>query len=240
MKKNSLNPIFSNNSNNVSNFRLAKNSASICEPVEYLNAISRKYPEAWKMIEGIRSLAQSYVPSWCFASVATCKEITDFYHEHTEIDVTMGDSEALAALAAWRYTQGIYEFEESVYETLTQSEFKSQLPAEIIQKLPEWCVYIKTPHIGLVHGFFAHLDYDHLKGTTQLFLLLDTGDGLHQLGLSLGNWDIKEGLTKYFQNLDAVYQLGNNQWACEELINSALPIAEYCLMLVLYLCCCKF
>lgn len=235
-KKNSFIAPYLAHSSEISSILSTKCSTSILEPNDHLNLISKKYPQAWKMIDAIRQVSYLREPSWCFTSVSTCKEITSVYKKREDTDVVLADNEMIAALAAWRYTQGIYEFEENVYEALTRSEFKSNLPVDIIKKLPEWCVYIITPDEGLIKGFFAHLDYDHMTNVSQLCFLLDDGSDLYPLGLCLGDWSVKEGLSKYFSNLESVYQLERNQERCDGLVKDALPITQYCLMLLLYLC----
>ena len=172
-KENSTTAPYLAHSSEINNTIVTKCSTNNLEPNDHLNLISKKYPKAWKMVEGIRKISHLYEPSWCFASLGACKEITSVYQKRSGTDVTLGDNEALAALAAWRYTQGIYEFEENVYKALTQPGFKNNLPVEVIKTLPEWCVYIKTPNIGLIKGFFAHLDYDFMTNVTQLCFLLD-------------------------------------------------------------------
>lgn len=235
-KKNSFTVPYLAHSSELNSTTATKCSAKTLQPNDHLNLISKKYPAAWKMIDGVRKVSHFYEPSWCFTSVATCKEITSIYQDREGTGVALGDNEMIAALAAWRYTQGIYEFEENVHEALTQSEFKSKLPVEVIKKLPEWCVYIKSPDEGLIKGFFAHLDYDFMTNVTQLCFLLDDGTDLYPLGISLGDWGVKEGLSQYFSNIESVYQLDRNKERCDGLVKDALPIAQYCLMLLLYLC----
>jgi hypothetical protein len=235
-KKNSFTAPYLAYSSELNSTTATKRSAKTLQPNDHLNLISKKYPQAWKMIDGVRKVSHVYEPSWCFTSIATCKEITSIYQEREGTNVTLGDNEKVAALAAWRYTQGIYEFEESIHEALTQSDLKSNLPVDIIKKLPEWCVYIKNPEKGLFKGFFAYLDYDFMSNVTQLYFLLDDGSDLYPLGICLGEWGVNEGISKYFNNLELLYQLDLNKERCDDLIKDALPLAQYCLMLLLYLC----
>ncbi len=235
-KKNNFTAPYLAHSSEINSTLSAKCSTSILEPNDHLNLISKKYPKAWEMINNVRQESSLRDPSWCFTSLSTCKIITSTYQKHSCADVSIGDSDIIAGLAGWRYTQGIYEFEESVYEALTQSKFKGNLPTETIKKLPEWSVYIRTPDEGLIKGFFAHLDYDEITNVTQLCLLLDDGNALYPVGIFLGEWDITEGLSKYFSYFESEYQLSHDQERCDSLLKSALPMAQYCLMLLLYLC----
>jgi len=68
----------------------------------------------------------------------------------------------LAPIAAWRTTQGIYQFDEDILEETWNTSIQGNIPVEILFKLPEWCIYIPTP--GKLHngrellGFFAYMD----------------------------------------------------------------------------------
>ena len=51
----------------------------------------------------------------------------------------------LAAIGTWRYSQGIYRFDDSVYEALRDTVPSGDMPVDVLYRLPEWCVYIETP-----------------------------------------------------------------------------------------------
>jgi len=73
------------------------------------------------------------------------------------------------ALGNWRYVQSIYTFDSMLYQTLIQQPLKA-IPSELLRKLPEPCLFIRTPDnlfTGL--GFFAHFD---VKGDEDLYLTL--------------------------------------------------------------------
>lgn len=66
------------------------------------------------------------------------------------------------ALASWRPTQDVVQFDKSVYDSLLESGFDGKLPGKALTMLPAWSVYIDTPY-GLTYkntnfdGFFAAL-----------------------------------------------------------------------------------
>ena len=107
------------------------------------------------------------------------------------------DLKRVAALGAWRPTQGIYRFDPDVLEELWFSSVDSGLlPTETLEHIPEWCVYLETPSrtlngmfVGLptlaLHGFFAFMDLK--QGQLDLRFLLDAEEGFFQLVLPLGN-----------------------------------------------------
>lgn len=80
---------------------------------------------------------------------------------------------------AWRATQGIYRYDQAVYEAVVGMDMPETLPNELFLRLPEWAVYIETPGLKLendqVHGFFATLEQDQ---DTSLVLLVQTEKSL--------------------------------------------------------------
>ncbi len=69
----------------------------------------------------------------------------------------------LAALGAWRTTQGIYRCDPTIFDALWDTPVTGELPAEVLLRLPEWCCYIETPERTYrgrkAFGFFVHLDW---------------------------------------------------------------------------------
>ena len=104
----------------------------------------------------------------------------------------------LAALGSWRVTQGVYRFDQDLYEAVRGTPIESDLPAEILYRLPEWCVYVKTPNMPGVHlqGFFAHLEWDANTGRHELRLLLDHLDLLIPLPIHIGAWPLEEAMRR--------------------------------------------
>ena len=90
---------------------------------------------------------------------------------------------AISALAAWRVTKGIYLFDETVFDALWSTEVQGVLPVELLQRLPEWCIYVPFPLPKRLewgsrgdpwspcYGFFGYLDW---TGGCWLQIILDT------------------------------------------------------------------
>lgn len=76
--------------------------------------------------------------------------------------------EAGITWATWRMGQGIYRFDPALYPALIATELDGDIPADMLGRLPEWCVYVETPGIAMpampggeapaVHGAWARLD----------------------------------------------------------------------------------
>lgn len=83
-----------------------------------------------------------------------------------EINLTFG-SMILTNIATWRYTKTLYNFNAEIQEQLLKSEFKGDLPVELLERLPEYCVCIKLAQpIEL-----PMLDYQ--KGIDHIFVSLN-------------------------------------------------------------------
>ncbi|MDY0036709.1 MAG: hypothetical protein RBS05_12440 [Zoogloea oleivorans] len=66
------------------------------------------------------------------------------------IDVARAVSPA-NTLATWRMTQGIYRFDPTLYESLIATPLTGDLPADALARLPEWCIYLETPGLSVLH-----------------------------------------------------------------------------------------
>jgi hypothetical protein len=170
----------------------------------HLEAAGKLYPKAWKMSEMMRQDRGKKLPDWpqwCFMPLAGWYTIVsadagvDRLPSHL-----LGDVSRLAALGAWRYTQGVYRFHPEIYGALKTTTLKGELPSEIFTRLPEWCVYIETPGMqlvgGAVFGFFIHLEHDAKDGRMELRFLMDTEQALFPYIMHLGAWTVEEAVQR--------------------------------------------
>jgi hypothetical protein len=157
----------------------------------------------------------------------------------------LGDVPLLAALGAWRNTQGIYRFDPAVYEALVATPVTGDLPAQVLLRLPEWCVYVETPGLtfgegGAVSGFFAHLDWDPSTQRTELRLLVDCDAGLVPLPLVLGAGSLEAAIDDFVRGAaerarDAGLVQGLDGQSLNR-ISSLARCVEPMVSLLLYLC----
>ncbi len=139
-------------------------------------------------------------------------------------------------------TQGIYRFDPTVLDALWTTPVTGDIPTEVLHHQPEWCVYITTPGKNwggaLLHGFFAHLEYDANDGRTELRFVLDVswadGDDLIVLPVHLGRGGVAEGVAAMFREcarrIPASIQ--TPQGLIEDYAENVAPLVS----LVLYLC----
>lgn len=158
------------------------NRSQQIRPREHLRAAGALYPGAWKLLDQFRaSRGRDGLPDWpdwCYLPMAAAYAVVSGGGDHRITDMELaGDVGRLAALAAWRPTQGIYRFDPYLYRALIDTPGTGDLPADILQAMPEWCIYIETPDgdwFGApMSGFFAHLEWDANSRREELRLLLD-------------------------------------------------------------------
>lgn len=125
----------------------------------------------------------------------------------------------MAALGPWRYSQGIYRFDEDVLASIAGTVPSGEMPTEVLYRLPEWSVYIETPGLvwmdGVLHGFWAHLECDANTERHELRLLLDTDDVLVPVPMHLGPWTVTEAV-------DRAYSESRKHWHLTGLPESTL------------------
>lgn len=143
--------------------------------------------------------------------------------------------------AAWRTTQGIYRFDPQMYADLIRTPHDGTIPAEILKRLPQWCVYFETPgrvvtHRGAVHeqlGAWAFLDcLPGQKSFEQMLVFgVHTTSGIFFIPLPMvGTVD---------QSMKAYAQIrkfwGGGVLAADQ-VRTAANTAKHLLSVLLYLC----
>jgi hypothetical protein len=105
------------------------------------------------------------------------------------------DTGALAAVAAWRATQVIYRFDETVFEALLHTRIPGDIPVEVLKRMPTWCAYIETPSLAPLVGFYAWLEFDLADKHEELRFALDFEGAQHLIPMGVHlHGSIEEGL----------------------------------------------
>jgi hypothetical protein len=212
-------------------------------PLMHLNAVSKMYPNAWTMVDDMRADKGGGLPdwpAWCFVPLAGFYAIVCDGNKVQQLTVDLvPDVARLAAIGAWRYTQGVYRFDNAVYQSIATTMIKGDMPCEVLYRLPQWGVYIDTPNNGECYGFWAHLEYDINTTRSELRLVLDTESDLTPLILHLGNWTVTEAVDRALS--EALKQGGFNRstYDGDELSKAIISLsgtAQYYIALLLYLC----
>lgn len=216
-------------------------------PKQHLTAAARLYPGAWRQADVMRAGRGKDLPQWpdwCYLPLSGWYAIVCAGAGVASLDIRhwqrVGDIGRLAALGTWRVTQGIYRFDRALYDALMTTPLEGDLPAELLLRLPEWCVYVETPDSQWLdtplYGFFAHLEWDANTGRMELRLLLDTEAALQPIPIHMGPWPLQEALQRAMQ--EAKRQMivqGATAWAA----NLPAPMdfqIDALISLLLYLC----
>jgi hypothetical protein len=168
------------------------NTAS--SPVPHLTRISRLFPKFWRQYESFRADRDSLGgwPPWCYCPLAGAYAIVSGGGSNrVPLDSAHLVGE-LGAVASWRPTKGVYRFDPDLAAALVTTPLDRELPPGVLERLPEWCVWIDT--VAGLPGFFAFLEHDAGDRRAELRLAIDQGDSLFQLIVHLDRGTILDGL----------------------------------------------
>lgn len=165
---------------------------------------SRAYPNAWEQAEMFRNEADADWPAWCYLPMGGWYSIICDQNDvdRLTIESDLADLAPLTAMGAWRYTQGIYRFNATLFDELSKTSDVGTLPADVLLRLPEWCVYVELPEgfdhgLDVLHGFFAYLEHDMNSERKELRFVLDQdGPLFSSVALHLGEWSVQEGVQR--------------------------------------------
>lgn len=215
-------------------------------PLDHLSAAAGLYPNAWRLVDDLRADRGKGLPlwpPWCFLPLAGWYAIVSADAGVDRLPPHMvPDAARLAAIGTWRYTKGIYRYDDDARWALAGTVLHGEMPVDVLLRLPEWSVYIETPGrewLGSVlHGFWAHLEWDANTQRRELRFLLDLDDGLIPQILHMGPWTITEAIDRWISEAHRQAQLHNlgtvpdTTYAVEVMSAAVLPLVS----LLLYLC----
>lgn len=215
--------------------------------IDYLALYGRAYPGVWPMAEKLRANQADIgvkIAPWCYLPVSAWLAVVEGRHgEMTpqNAPALITDATALAALAAWRYTQGVYRFNPAVYSALLQTPPAGDLPCDVLLRLPEWCVYVETPG-GIpgafegICGMFIHLDHGDDAETPDFRVVLDFGNRLGQpINMAVGPWSVADGIERTRAAIVAEHPHAAADLDVD-FITQATVTANAAVSLALYLC----
>ena len=156
-----------------------------------LTALFPKFTRAYDLFRGDRDFATW--PSWCYCPLSGAYAVVSGGGDNRASIDRLHLVGELGAVAAWRPTKGIYRFDPDLATALIDTPLDRELPDAVLQRLPEWCVWI-DPVAGLP-GFFAYLEHDHETERAELRLEIDDGvGGLLPTTIHLGTGSLLDGL----------------------------------------------
>ena len=215
-----------------------------CRPRQILEATSRQYPGLWKTVDKARSMRGKEIDEWpecCFLPTGFFQSVFDrafgCIENLNERIIVRSEVVKLAALAAWRVTQGIYRFDPDIYEAVQNTPIEGDLPGEVLSHLPEWCIYIETPNLNVMgeaaFGAWVHIDWADSSEIGELRILVDSAH-LDPIVLKLSHESIQEQMER---RCEWAVSHGHLNSELAPLFSKAMAAAAKAIVpLVLYLC----
>ena len=171
-------------------------------PSYYLKKVRKAAPDLWRFTASAVNEAERCGYSWpntCLVPFSAFYAMALSVHPDDE---SASRAPIYAALVQWSYSQGIYDFDPDALNALAETIPNQAMPADVLLRLPEYCVYVRTNglDIGLemnLSGFWAHIDYDVDEAKHYLRVLLNVENyGLTSFSLELGPWTAEEALVR--------------------------------------------
>ncbi|MBK1632652.1 hypothetical protein CKO31_18270 [Thiohalocapsa halophila] len=223
-------------------------------PRQVVTAVARAYPDAWTLVDRMRAGRGGEFPDWpewCFLPLQGIQAVIGRGAAQLPPE-RFAHIGIVGALAAWRVSQGIYRFDPDLAAAVAETPLTGELPAALLYRLPEWCVYIETPGRTYggrpLHGFWAHLDYEVDGGNDELRLVLDVArtpaeamDPVHgqiPVPLILGGGTLTDALERVIESGKQRAQALGLEVSAEALGDAEAQAAAVAplVALVLYLC----
>jgi hypothetical protein len=210
-------------------------------PQRHLTRIAALYPKFWRRFEEFRDdrgCGISDWPSWCYCPLAGAYAVIS---GGGAAKVPLDKAHLIGqmgAVAAWRPSKGIYKFDPDLAAALVSTSLDRDLPPGVLERLPEWCVWI-APVAGLP-GFFGYLEHDANCGRSELRLAIDdSGCALTQIIVHLDRGSLLEGVDAALLEGSANAAMALDQAVPpinSEISGGVAEIASSFVSLLLYLC----
>jgi hypothetical protein len=213
-----------------------------------------EHPGIWRLVDEARLTLPAEAPSYVFLPLGAARLAWGRWQQGRGMVAPLPKADereswepisALKQYASWRPTQGIYRFDPTLYEAIITTPVEGEIPAALLQRLPEWCVYVETSglHAPLASGKLAplmgfwatleHLDEeDHLRYKSM--------DVLH-VGLHAEGHEVAVNHLPLHGTLESSLRLLEEDWARHgaappSYVEHASKMFGPMLSLLLYLC----
>jgi hypothetical protein len=222
------------------------------QPLRILRELQQEVPKCWEQVDFLREDKDTW-PPWCYLPIAAAIAIVTHGATADELlaDAVLRNradnlGTTLAALAAWRVTQGVWDFDPELYQALWETPMEGKLPVELLFRLPEWAPYIclrgATVGGSPIAGVFVRLEPAGGADPPELRLALvpeaEPAPLLH-LSLHLDGATVGECLghaADLAVRCAAPYLPLQDLAEMRSAWQQQLPLVQHILSLVLYLC----
>lgn len=174
-------------------------------PSRFLARFSAHARDIWKNVDIFRHDLRQKGPGWDARVFLPFNDwfafIDRFYRQMRQPELRALVARLLASLSAWRPTQDIIRFDPDLYASLLKTGLTGRMPAELLQRLPAWGIYVEAPGLEMsgrrMEGFFASLE---LCNDPDIILLnvtcLDARLDSSQFFLPIGDWSVREAVDR--------------------------------------------
>lgn len=129
-------------------------------PLRLLWSVNRANPDLWRDIDALRAdrrWAQRDWPDYIYAPQDASYRALGYGPGCGRVSEDVVRAAALCtALAAWRPTQSIYRFDETLKAALLDTPLNDVVPVDWLRRMPEWCVCLELEADR--EYAFVHLD----------------------------------------------------------------------------------
>lgn len=186
-------------------------------------------------------------PRWCFAPYTKWVPKGGFSQLMQSLQV--GNLSSLptwiqlqtpaSTVIPWRYTKRIYRFDPDLYRELVATPMKGEIPVDVVQRIPEWTLYIEMQDEDEVQGFFVSLDVSPMNPSQSelRFVFLTKKGSYTTIPVPLAKGTIEESLQSLVQDAES---FGAGKDFLTELSADfdvmCKPLVEKAVSLLLYIC----
>jgi hypothetical protein len=227
---------------------------------QQLIQIRKLYPTIWKHIEQLCTLKGNQValeefasvrsdwadwPDWCYVPIALYQLFVKKQIELKDADTPMSNeinagASTLGILCNWSATQGIYQFDDNLFNEIIERPFNGVLTKDIFTKLPEHSIYLDVPNLttmdrsGKAVGVFVLLEYNCLHKQDQIVFGFDHIKGTYNIALALNEQSVENALRHTLINSMGCGIINSND--VDGMFDILLPSIKLVISLVAFLC----
>lgn len=220
------------------------NTREIPLPSRFLARFTGFAKDIWKYVDVFRHDQEAHGETWdrrVFIPFNDWFKFIDVYYKHIR-DPSLRTLVAkhLASLSAWRPTQDIIRFDNDLYSSLVKTSLTGKMPAEILQRLPAWGIYIESPALQIfgksVEGFFVNLETCYDPNIILLDInYIDNALDSNQVFLPIGDWSVQQAIDKWNADFSEASQRVNGSVNEKSLLKMDDGLVQS-LNLLIYVC----
>ena len=225
-----------------------------------LMQIRKVYPTIWKHIEQLRKLKGNQTaleeftlvrsdwadwPDWCYVPVALYQSFVRKQMGLKDVNARISNeihdsASALGIFCNWSATQGIYQFDDNLFNEVIAKPFNEVLAKDIFTKLPQHSIYLDIPNLNATDlskkavGVYAQLEYNYQLKQDQIVFGFDYIKGTYNIALALSGQSVENALRHTVINAMGCGKIDPND--VDGMFDTLLPSIKIVISLVAYLC----